>query len=91
MVLKPVQPKDPGTPPAKGTPHPTEVKKSLHILAKKQFEHECQTVGIVYALVALEVRDTSALEVPPPVSQVISEYGDIAPDDLPDELPGARH
>lgn len=77
MVLKPVQPKPPAKSNTKGASKPKELIKTLHLLAKKQFEHESKSVGIIYALVAIEVRDAPVSKVPREVSQVISDLTDL--------------
>ena len=66
---------------------------NLHFLTHKQFEVESKELGVMLALVPkLSVRLTSVgnCEVPCEVSQLLEEFRDISPDELPLELPPMR-
>ncbi|KAL3504168.1 hypothetical protein ACH5RR_034009 [Cinchona calisaya] len=69
-----------------------EKKKALQILSKKPLERESEEQGVVFALVSKEVKFSAitGFEVVPPKVKKLSDFFDIAPEDLPNELPPMR-
>ncbi|KAK8934500.1 hypothetical protein KSP39_PZI014301 [Platanthera zijinensis] len=59
------------------------------LLTERQFSHEMREGNVTYVLVGLESPITSG-EIPTAVRPLISEFGDLTPDELPDELPPLR-
>jgi hypothetical protein len=67
--------------------------KHLFVLNKKKFEQESRKSGVVLAVRAKEKSGpatTTPQETRPEVSKLLSEFSDVAPDDLPNELPPMR-
>lgn len=90
MTLQPVPPRDPKNPKPADTNLRSAPTQPLHILTRKQFEREICLDGD--ALVAREVSATpaSAPVVPREIRQVLTEFSDTMPEELPDELPPMR-
>jgi len=67
-------------------------KQPLHFLTKKPFESEIKENGVIFAVVAREIHDSTnvPLQIPPEVTNLLAEFSDVAPEDLPDELPPMR-
>ncbi|CAL5428331.1 unnamed protein product [Camellia sinensis] len=68
--------------------------KSLHILTKKCFQAESMELGVIYAVVVKEVSDLAAesvSELPTEVAKLLSHFSNVAPKELPDELPPMRN
>ena len=66
-------------------------KRNLHILKCKQFEREGFETGMCLALVAKEVpSDSSIVDVPLEVKNLLDDFVDMVPDELPSELPPLR-
>ncbi|KAI9175167.1 hypothetical protein LWI28_028441 [Acer negundo] len=68
-------------------------KHNLHILGPREFMRHSHQIGIVYALVMREqTRDTPTLglEPTPAIRQLLDEFVDVTPHDLPIELPPLR-
>ncbi|XP_028056995.1 uncharacterized protein LOC114260987 [Camellia sinensis] len=68
--------------------------KSLNILTKKCFQAESMELGVIYAVVVKEVSDLAAesvSELPTEVAKLLSHFSDVAPKELPDELPPMRN
>ncbi|GAV84671.1 hypothetical protein CFOL_v3_28113 [Cephalotus follicularis] len=89
IVLTPSLPRNARLGHSKESCPPIEQKKPLHVLNQKEFVHELQQEKVVYALVTTEVRQTSEdtlEEIPPKVSQVLTEYGEVMPKEVPNEL-----
>ncbi|KAK8916854.1 hypothetical protein KSP39_PZI022196 [Platanthera zijinensis] len=59
------------------------------LLTERQFSHQMREGNVTYVLVGLESLITS-VEIPTAVRPLISEFGDLTPDELPDELPPLR-
>lgn len=63
-----------------------EPTKLLHFLNKKQFCREA-TSGVVYTLVVREVEELSFdPDLPLNLQNLLSNYSDLTPNELPDEL-----
>ena len=66
-------------------------ERNLHILKCKQFEREGFETGMCLALVAKEVpSDSSIVDVPLEVKNLLDDFVDMVPDELPSELPPLR-
>ena len=66
-------------------------ERNLHILKCKQFEIEGFETGMCLALVAKEVpSDFSIVDVPLEVKNLLDDFVDIVPDELPSEIPPLR-
>ena len=66
-------------------------ERNLHILKCKQFEREGFETGTCLALVAKEVpSDSSIVDVPLEVKNLLDDFVDMVPDELPSELPPLR-
>ena len=66
-------------------------ERILHILKCKKFEREGFETGLCLALVAKEVpTDSSIVDVPLEVKNLLDDFVDIVPDELPSELPPLR-
>ena len=64
---------------------------NLHILKCKKFERERIEIGMCLALVAKEVpSDSSSVDVPLEVKNLLDDFVDMVPDELPSELPPLR-
>ena len=67
------------------------LERNLHILKCKQFEREGFETGMCLALVAKEVpSDSSIVDVPLEVKNLLDDFVDMVPDELPSELPPLR-
>ena len=67
------------------------LERNLHILKCKQFEREEFETGMCLALVAKEVpSDSSIVDVPLEVKNLLDDFVDMVPDELPSELPPLR-
>ena len=67
---------------------------SLHILTKRRFQAESMEIGVIYAVVMKEVSKTAAVTdstVSPEVTELLSHFSDVAPEELPNELPPMRN
>ena len=68
-------------------------KKPLQILSKKQFERESKEQGVIMVLVFREVKISAVVnseEVPPEIVKLLSDFSNVAPEDLPHGLPPMR-
>ena len=66
-------------------------ERDLHILKCKKFEIEGFETGLCLALVAKEVPpDSSIVYVPLEVKNLLDDFVDMVPDELPSELPSLR-
>ena len=66
-------------------------ERNLHILKCKQFESEGFETGMCLALVEKEVpSDSSIVDVPLEVKNLLDDFVDMVPDELPSELPPLR-
>ena len=66
-------------------------ERNLHILKCKQFEREGFETGMCLPLVAKEVpSDSSIVDVPLEVKNLLDDFVDMVPDELPSELPPLR-
>ena len=66
-------------------------ERNLHILKCKKFEREGFETGLCLALVAKEVpSDSSIVDVPLEVKNLLDDFVDVVPDELPSELPPLR-
>ena len=66
-------------------------ERNLHILKCKKFEREGFETGMCLALVAKEVHfDSSIIDVPLEVKNLLDDFVDMVPDELPSELPPLR-
>ena len=65
------------------------MKSSLHILTKKKFQHENKENGVVYAVIMKEVgiKDAGSISSIPKATELLNNFSDIAPANLPSELP----
>ncbi|XP_065633409.1 uncharacterized protein LOC136069134 [Quercus suber] len=64
--------------------------KLLHVLTKKNFQVASHKAGVVFAIIAQEVREPSVgcdVGIPLEVSTLLSEFSDVAPGDFSNELP----
>ena len=67
------------------------LERNLHILKCKKFEREGIVIGICLALVAKEVpADSSIVNVPLEVKNLLDDFVDMVPDELPSKLPPLR-
>ena len=67
--------------------------KLLHVLTKKNFQVESHKAGVVFVVIAQQVREPTVgcdVGIPLEVSTLLSEFSDVAPGDLPNELPPLR-
>ena len=65
------------------------MKSSLHILTKK-FQHESKENGVIYVVIMKEVsmKDVGSISsIPNKATELLDDFSDIAPTDLPSELP----
>ncbi|KAF7147941.1 hypothetical protein RHSIM_Rhsim03G0243100 [Rhododendron simsii] len=68
--------------------------KSLHIRTKKCFQIESMELGVIYAVVVNEVSESAAAtasELPSEVAELLSHFSNVAPKELPNELPLMRN
>ena len=66
-------------------------ERNFHILKCKQFEREGFETGMYLALVAKEVpSDSSIVDIPLEVKNLLDDFVDMVPDELPSELPPLR-
>ena len=64
---------------------------NLHILKCKKFKREGIEIGMCLALVAKEISfDSSIFDVPLEVKNLLDDFVDMVPDELPSELPPLR-
>lgn len=77
---------------SKETSLSTQPTKPLAILNRKEFERSLVGGKVVYVLLARMLSDVSKeiCELPGDVRQIIHEFGDVKPDELPDGLPPLR-
>ena len=61
------------------------MKSSLHILTKKKFQYENKENGVIYAVIMKDVGNISSIR--KEVVELLNDFFDIAPTDLPSELP----
>ena len=62
----------------------------LCVLTKKKFERERMKSGVVFAIMAKETSSptpTTPQETLPEVSKLLSEFSNVAPNELPNDLP----
>ncbi|KAM2088669.1 hypothetical protein ACFX1T_032717 [Malus domestica] len=62
----------------------------LSILSPVDFTHELQDTGVVFALLLKPVSKCTPTPFAEPIRQLLTEFCDVIPEDLPDELPPAR-
>ena len=68
------------------------LERNLHILKCKKFESEGIETGMYLALVEKEVPfDSSIVDVPLEVKNLIDDFVDMVPDELPSELPPLKY
>jgi len=63
--------------------------KLLHILTKKNFQVECHKAGVVFAVIAQEVREPIVgcdVDISLEVSTLLYEFSDVTLGDLPNKL-----
>ena len=66
-------------------------ERNLHILKCKRFEREGFEIGMCLALVEKEVPfDSSIVDVPLEVKNLVDDFVDMVSDELPSELPPLR-
>ena len=84
IILRPAKPKD-----CNGKRDISKLpERNLHILKCKKFEREGFETGMCLALVAKEVpSDSSIVDVPLEVKNLLDDFVDIVPDELLSELP----
>ena len=87
MILRPAKPKD-----CNGKCDISKVpERNLHILKCKKFEREGCETSMCLELVAKEVpSDSSIVDVPLEVKNLLDDFVDMVPDELPSELPPLR-
>ena len=93
ITLLPSRPRETVKSDAKANSVPTQPIKSLHFLKRKEFETCALESKVVYMLVAREVRDIhelSGIEIPSDVQQILDEFVNIMPSELPEGLPPLR-
>ncbi|KAK8918413.1 hypothetical protein KSP39_PZI022006 [Platanthera zijinensis] len=90
VVLKPSAPKDPSSI-SKDTVVPVE-KKTISLISRKELEREPFMDGVIYALVCLQAKEESPTVASLPLSlrNLLEEYKDVYPVDLPPTLPPIR-
>lgn len=77
----------------KSDQQPKDERKVLQLLTKKRFLHESKECGAIYAVVARKTaQDTNmaARTIPKELKELLEDFSDIAPDDLPNILPPMR-
>uniref|UniRef100_A0A5B7BML6 RNA-directed DNA polymerase n=1 Tax=Davidia involucrata TaxID=16924 RepID=A0A5B7BML6_DAVIN len=91
--LNPSKPVEKATEPqVKSSPRPSK-SQTLQLLNRKEFEGVGQELGFVLALVdkdVLQVPSDPTVDHPPEIHRLLHEFQDVAPDELPDELPPLR-
>ena len=66
-------------------------KQNLHILKCKNFEREGIEIGMCLTLVEKEVSSNSSIvDVPLEVKNLLDDFVDMVPDELPSEIPPLR-
>ncbi|XP_024200577.1 uncharacterized protein LOC112203910 [Rosa chinensis] len=96
VVLKPMQAAEMAKYKGKASKGVGSNKKSLHILTKKKFQVESEEAGVIYAVVAKEtvgitaVPNSPVCPENPELTELLSSFSDLAPEELPDELPPMR-
>jgi len=85
--LKPVKPKLAVWNNKAGTVTNNKSKKSFHLVTTSLFLRQSREEGVVYVLVALGESPKMSVAILPEVRQIISDFSDIMPVELPDELP----
>ena len=88
IILRPAKPKD-----CNGKRDISKLPtRNLHILKCKKFEREGFETSLCLALVAKEVpSDSSIVDVPLEVKNLLDDFVDMVPDELPSELPPLRY
>ncbi|CAL8114179.1 unnamed protein product [Prunus armeniaca] len=74
-------------------PHRRQAKASGHrlaLLSYGEFEKESLETGVVFALVIKEISAAPSYTKFEPLHQLLNEFSDVMPDDLPEELPPMR-
>ena len=69
----------------KSTKVTEDMKSSLHILTKKKFQHKSKENGVIYVVIMKEVGNISFIT--KKVAELLNDFLDIAPVDIPSELP----
>ncbi|KAK8954863.1 hypothetical protein KSP39_PZI002830 [Platanthera zijinensis] len=90
ITLTPTQPRDP--PRGQVESSISAGSRPLHILRRGEFLRESLNAGVVFVVAASLVSDVTVgmEDVDPDVRRLLIEYGDITPEELPDELPPMR-
>ena len=66
------------------------MKSSLHILTKKKFQHESKENRVIYAVIMKKfgMKDAGSISsIPKKAAELLNNFSDIGPVDLPSELP----
>ena len=66
------------------------MKRSLHILTKNKFQHESKENGVIYAVIMkkVDMKDAGSISsIPKKAAELLNNFSDIGPVDLPSELP----
>ena len=87
IVIHPKEPKDNVR---RGTSSLKEKKTGLNLIGAKEIEQDIQEGAPIWVVAAKEVKDHTPIEHPPEVVQLLEEYKDVFPEDLPDSLPPLR-
>ena len=90
IVLKPVKPRHISDSKKTKTITTHASKKPLHLLNKAQFHTESHKEGIVYVIIAISETANAPLESAPEFRQILTDFSDIMPNELPAELSPLR-
>ncbi|CAL9004139.1 unnamed protein product [Prunus brigantina] len=92
IKLKPSNPTIKPTKDVQPTLSPKEkaYEHRLSILSPVDFAHELQDTGVVFALLLKPASDCTPTPLAKPIQHLLTEFFDVIPNDLPDDLPPAR-
>lgn len=68
----------------RGSSHLKEKEPKLNLISAKELEKEIDGGSPVWVLITKETKDQLKLEPPMEVKEVLEEYKDVFPEDLPD-------
>jgi len=91
IVFKPAKPKSSMGSHKTGIITDKESNKSLHLMIISQFLKEGKNEGIVYVIVSLGEFSSAPVGFSSEVRHILTDFSDIMPNELPDELPPLRN
>ena len=74
----------------RGSSHLKEKESNLNLISAKELKREIDRGSPVWILVTKEAQDQPKLEYPKEILDLLEEFKDVYPEDLPDQLPPLR-